>query len=120
MIEGIKAYKKKNQIPLDMKIKFDTIKVSHHGSDTNLSKDLLKHIDSPNWILCGCTSSAPHLHTFANIIYRPLLGGIQNRSFYFNSRYYKNNIYNKMNEEKLKLKNAGIEIEVIQNNEIVL
>ena len=31
VIEGIKAYKKKNQIPLNAKIYFDAIKVPHHG-----------------------------------------------------------------------------------------
>ena len=89
VIEGIMAYKKKNQIPLETKIYFDAIKVPHHGSDVNLSKELLKHIDSPNWIFCGCTSSAPHLHTLANIIYQPLLDAIQKRRLCFNSFYYR-------------------------------
>ena len=89
VIEGIMAYKKKNQIPLETKIYFDAIKVPHHGSDVNLSKELLKHIDSPNWIFCGCTSSAPHLHTLANFIYQPLLDAIQKRRLCFNSFYYR-------------------------------
>lgn len=120
VIEGIKAYKKKNQIPSDEKIWFDAIKVSHHGSETNLSKELLTYIDSENWIFCGCTSSAPHLHTLANIIYSPQSDAIQKRRLYFNSTYYKNNIYDKIKVEVSMLKNEGIEIEVAQVNEIAL
>lgn len=120
VIEGIMAYKKKNQIPLETKIYFDAIKVPHHGSDVNLSKELLKHIDSPNWIFCGCTSSAPHLHTLANIIYQPLLDTIQKRSLCFNSFYYKNDIYNKMKTKVPVLEKEGIKIEVLQINEITL
>ena len=120
VIEGIMAYKKKNQIPLEGKIIFDAIKVSHHGSDANLSKKLLKHIDSQNWIFCGSTSTAPHLHTFANIVYQPISGSIQKRRLFFNSHYYKNDIYNKMMTKVLMLKDEGIEIEVLQINEITL
>lgn len=120
VIEGIMAYKKKNQIPLETKIYFDAIKVPHHGSDVNLSKELLKHIDNPNWIFCGCTSSAPHLHTLANIIYQPLLDAIQKRKLCFNSFYYKNDIYNKMKTKVPVLVKEGIEIEVLQINEIAL
>lgn len=120
IIEGIKAYKKKNKIPIEVKIYFDAIKVPHHGSDVNLSKELLKHIDSPNWIFCGYTSSAPHLHTLANIIYQPLLDDIQKRRLCFNSPYYKNDIYYKMKNKVPILKKEGIEIEVVQINEITL
>ena len=120
VIEGIKAYKKKNKIPLETKIYFDAIKVPHHGSNVNLSKELLKHIDSPSWIFCGCTSTAPHLHTLANIIYRPLLDAIQKRRLCFNSSDYQNNIFNKMKNKIAVLEKEGIEIEVEQINEITL
>lgn len=120
VIEGINAYKKRNQIPLDKKIIFDAIKVSHHGSDANLSKELLKHIDSQNWIFCGSTDTAPHIHTIANIVYQPISDFIQKRRLYFNSRYYKNDIYNKMKTKVLMLKDEGVEIEVLQINEITL
>lgn len=120
VIEGIKAYKRKKQISLDKKIYFDVIKVSHHGSNTNLSKGLLSHIDSPNWVFCGCTNSAPHLHTIANIIYQPLLDGIQKRRLCFNLSYYKNDIFNKVKITAPMLKKEGIEIDVAQTNEIIL
>ena len=120
VIEGIKAYKKKNQIPMNVKIYFDVIKVPHHGSDVNLSKELLKHIDSQKWIFCGCTNTAPHLHTLANIIYQPLLDTMQKRRLCFNLPYYKNDICNKMKIKVPILKKEGIEIEVIQSNEIIL
>ena len=120
VLEGIKVYKKKNQIPSDEKIYFDAIKVPHHGSDVNLSKELLKHIDSEYWIFCGYTSSAPHLHTLANIIYQPLSDAIQRRILCFNSAYYNNDIYNKMITRVPMLMKEGIEIEVTQINEIVL
>lgn len=120
VIAGIRAYKKKNQIPLDEKIIFDAIKVSHHGSDANLSKELLTHIDSQNWIFCGSTSTAPHIHTIANIIYQPITDFINKRRLYFNSLYYKNDIYNKMKTITPRLLNEGIEIEILQANEITL
>lgn len=120
VIEGINAYKKRNQIPLEKKIIFDAIKVSHHGSDANLSKELLKHIDSQNWIFCGSTDTAPHIHTIANIVYQPISDFIQKRRLYFNSLYYKNDIYNKMKTKVLMLKDEGVEIEVSQINEITL
>lgn len=120
VIEGINAYKTRNQIPLDKKIIFDAIKVSHHGSDANLSKELLKHIDSQNWIFCGSTDTAPHIHTIANIVYQPISDFIQKRRLYFNSCYYKNDIYNKMKTKVLMLKDEGVEIEVLQINEITL
>lgn len=120
VIEGIQAYKKKNQIPLNEKIYFDAIKIPHHGSDANLSKELLKHIDSPNWIFCGCTSSAPNLHTLANIIYQSLSDVIQKRRLCFNLPYYKNNICNRMKMKVPILKKEGIEIDVVQINEITL
>ena len=120
VIEGINAYKKRNQIPLDKKIIFDAIKVSHHGSDANLSKELLKHIDSQNWIFCGSTDTAPHIHPIANIVYQPISDFIKKRRLYFNSRYYKNDIYNKLKTKVLILKDEGIEIEVLQINEITL
>lgn len=120
VIEGITAYKEKNQIPLNAKIYFDAIKAAHHGSDVNLSKELLKHIDSPNWIFCGCTNSAPHLHTLANIIYQPLSDAVQKHKLYFNSPYFKNNICNIMKAKVKVLKREGVEIEVVQINEITL
>lgn len=120
VIDGIKAYKIKNQIPLEEKIIFDAIKVSHHGSDANLSKALLTHIDSQNWIFCGSTDTAPHIHTVANIVYQSTSDYIQKRRLYFNSRYYKNDIYNKMKTKTPMLKDEGIEIEVLQINEISL
>jgi len=120
VIDGIKAYKIKNQIPLEEKTIFDAIKVSHHGSDANLSKALLTHIDSQNWIFCGSTDTAPHIHTVANIVYQPTSDYIQKRRLYFNSRYYKNDIYNKMKTKTPMLKDEGIEIEVLQINEITL
>ena len=118
--EGILAYKIKNQIPFNEKIIFDAIKVSHHGSDANLSKELLKHIDSQIWIFCGSTSSAPHLHTIANIIYQPLSDSIYNRRLFFNSLYYNNNIYNDMKTKAIMLEKEGIRIDVTQQNEIML
>ena len=120
VIEGIMTYKEKNQISMNEKIYFDAIKVPHHGSDANLSKRLLKHIDSPNWIFCGCTSAAPHLHTIVNIIYQPLLGTIKKRIICFNSKYYKNNIFEEMKNRVQILKKEGIEIVAKQINEIRL
>lgn len=118
--EGILAYKIKNQIPFNEQIIFDAIKVSHHGSDANLSKELLKHIDSQNWIFCGSTSSAPHLHTIANIIYQPLPDSIFKRRLFFNSLYYNNNIYNDMKNKAIMLEKEGIRIDVVRLNEITL
>lgn len=53
-------------------IKFDLIKVSHHGSIANTSKDLLKIIDSEKYIFStnGISFNHPDIETIARIINR--------------------------------------------------
>jgi len=53
-------------------IEFDIIKVSHHGSITNTSKELLEIIDSRNYIISsdGSKFDHPDIETIAKIINR--------------------------------------------------
>ena len=67
-------------------------------------RSFLKHIDSPNWIFCGCTNSAPHLHTLANIIYQLIGCHTQTQTNALIYLIYKNDICNKM-----KIKNSDVE-----------
>ncbi|MEJ5144730.1 AVAST type 1 anti-phage system MBL fold metallo-hydrolase Avs1a [Sphingobacterium sp. MYb388] len=64
-------------------IMFDFIKVSHHGSFNNISKDLLETIDAHNYLIStnGASHNHPDKKTIAHIINRPV--GFH-RKIYFN------------------------------------
>lgn len=63
---------KKHYSEYDFPIEFDIIKLSHHGSVTNTSKELLKAIDSKNFIISsnGSKFGHPNIETIARIINR--------------------------------------------------
>ena len=67
IVQSLKDYQK------DGTIIFDFIKVSHHGSFNNVSKDLLEKIDSPNYLIStnGGRHNHPDKETIAHIISRP-------------------------------------------------
>ncbi|UBM59570.1 MBL fold metallo-hydrolase [Marinilongibacter aquaticus] len=66
IVQSLKEYKK------DGIIKFDLIKVSHHGSFNNISKDLLELVDSPKYLIStnGGRHNHPDKETIAHIINR--------------------------------------------------
>ncbi|UMQ41575.1 MBL fold metallo-hydrolase [Chryseobacterium sp. Y16C] len=53
-------------------VKFDLIKISHHGSKNNTCRELLELIDSEKYIIStnGVTHNHPDLETIARIIHR--------------------------------------------------
>lgn len=63
---------------------FDAIKVSHHGSSENTSKELISIIDSQYFFFTGKTNTAPSINTIARIVTAPLTEGIQSRKLNFN------------------------------------
>lgn len=67
----------------DFPIKFDLIKISHHGCKNNTSPELLKFIDSENYIIStnGLSHNHPDLETLARIIHRETTF---TRKLYFN------------------------------------
>lgn len=94
MEEGLKKFREQKRIVEDDNIVFDIIKVSHHGSESNTSRDLLSKIDSSNFIFCGSNmGKAPSLMAIAKIICRRLSEEIDaecGRSLYFNLNHYSN------------------------------
>ena len=63
---------------------FDAIKVSHHGSAENTSKELISIADSQHFFFTGKTNNAPSINTMARIVIAPLTEGIQSRKLNFN------------------------------------
>jgi len=68
IVESLKTHYSEEKFP----IKFDIIKLSHHGSITNTSKELLDVIDTENYILStdGSIFGHPDIETIARIINR--------------------------------------------------
>ena len=63
---------------------FDIVKVSHHGSAENTSKELISILDSQYFFFTGKTSIAPSINTIARIVTAPLTEGILSRKLNFN------------------------------------
>lgn len=68
IVKSLKEYKK------DGVIMFDLIKVSHHGSFSNVSSALLEKIDAPEYLVStnGGRHNHPDKETIAHIISRPV------------------------------------------------
>ena len=63
---------------------FDAVKVSHHGSAENTSKELTSIADSQHFFFTGKTNNAPSIYTIARIVTAPLTEGIKSRKLNFN------------------------------------
>jgi beta-lactamase superfamily II metal-dependent hydrolase len=79
IIQNLKEHYKEEEFP----IKFDLIKISHHGSKNNTSPELLKYIDSEKYIFStnGLIHNHPDKETIARIISRE---SKFTRTLYFN------------------------------------
>ncbi len=68
IVKNLEKYYQEEELP----IKFDLIKVSHHGSKNNTNDELLKYIDSENFIFStnGHGHNHPDKETIARIICR--------------------------------------------------
>ncbi|QFI37038.1 MBL fold metallo-hydrolase [Moritella marina ATCC 15381] len=74
---------------LDRKIKFDAVKVSHHGSKYNTSKELLSKIDCNKFIISTNgprNYGHPHAETIVRIINSCIDNKYDECTFYFNYR----------------------------------
>lgn len=79
IIQSLKKYYKEEEFP----IKFDLIKIAHHGSKNNTSHELLNYIDSEKYIFStnGLIHNHPDKETIARIIHRK---AEYTRNLYFN------------------------------------
>jgi beta-lactamase superfamily II metal-dependent hydrolase len=79
IIQNLKEYYKEEEFP----IKFDLIKIAHHGSKNNTSPELLNYIDSEKYIFStnGLIHNHPDKETIARIISRETKF---TRTLYFN------------------------------------
>lgn len=79
IVKNLKKHYKEEEFP----IKFDLIKIAHHGSKSNTSPELLKLIDSEKYIFStnGLIHNHPDKETIARIISRPVEF---TRNLYFN------------------------------------
>jgi len=68
ILEGLKIHYSDEEFPIE----FDIIKLSHHGSITNTSRELLEVIDSKNYLISsdGSKFGHPDIETIARIINR--------------------------------------------------
>lgn len=96
ILESLKMHYSNQEFPIE----FDIIKVSHHGSITNTSKELLELIDSKNYIISsnGSKFGHPDIETIARIINRK---SSFTRNLYFN---YPPRFIKEINDAKIKAK----------------
>lgn len=68
IVNSLKRHYEEDKFP----IRFDLIKISHHGSKNNTSPELLSYIDSENYVIStnGSSHSHPDAVTIARIINR--------------------------------------------------
>lgn len=65
-------------------VRFDLIKVSHHGSAHSTTLDLMNYVDSERFFLTGGTAKAPSLEALSRILLAPLTNGITQREIRYN------------------------------------
>ncbi len=83
ILQGLKHYR-----PKAKKLKFDVIKVSHHGSDGNTSPELLDFIEAKHFIVStnGQKFNHPGLSCLARIVCRPTdKGKVRNLVFNYDT-----------------------------------
>ena len=99
LIASIKTLKK-NAKPL----KLDAFKIAHHGSEKNVSRELLELVDCRRFLIS--TSGSYFKHPKAAAIARIVKFGGQNPTLYFN---YRNSLTKVWNSDTFK-KNYGYEV----------
>ena len=94
ILENLKTHYSEEEFPIE----FDIIKLSHHGSITNTSKELLEIIDSKNYIISSDVSKFchPDIETIARIINRK---STFSRNLHFN---YPPKFIDEINKRNLK------------------
>lgn len=81
VMNGLLDYYKGKTFP----VLFDAVKVSHHGSHFNTTKELMRHVDSGNFFFTGGTEGKrPSVEAVGRIALRPLTNGINQRTMHFN------------------------------------
>jgi beta-lactamase superfamily II metal-dependent hydrolase len=110
IVQNLKKFYKDEESP----VKFDLIKIAHHGSKNNTSPELLNLIDSEKYIFStnGLIHNHPDKETIARIISRP---SEFKRNLYFN---YPLEILNDFKDEKMMQKYNFKIIETIDDKPI--
>ncbi|EEM56187.1 MULTISPECIES: MBL fold metallo-hydrolase [Bacillus cereus group] len=87
----------------EKKLRFDAVKISHHGSKHNTSPDLLKMIESEKYIISTNGRGKNFSHPDVETIYRIIaFNTLEKTKIIFNYKPF--NIYNKINVQGLKEK----------------
>ena len=115
VVAGLRNYYQEQAFP----IIFDAIKVSHHGSHYNTTKELIQYADTEHYFFTGGQEGKrPSEASVGRIILNPLPDGVKKRTLHFNFQTslvkqlkdnktlkgkYKFSIDTKKNELKIKL-----------------
>lgn len=110
IVQNLKKYHKDDEFP----VKFDLIKIAHHGSKSNTSPELLNLIDSEIYVFStnGLIHNHPDKETIARIISRP---SEFTRNLYFN---YPLEILDDFKDEKMTEKYNFKVIETLDDKPI--
>jgi len=77
-----------NKINMEEKIRFEAIKLSHHGSKNNTSLNLSAKVDSNHYFITGGKNGeGPHIETIAKIATKPLQEDKDYRKLHYNHTY---------------------------------
>ena len=81
VVKGLQQHYQEQSLP----ILFDAIKVSHHGSHYNTTRELIRHADSEHFFFTGGMElKRPSEETLGRIALCPLPDGLQKRTLHFN------------------------------------
>jgi hypothetical protein len=93
LIESIKLY-----MPAGGRLKLDAFKVAHHGSEHNVSPELLNLIDCPRFLVS--TNGSYFQHPTASAVARIIKFGGENRTFFFNYKTSYTELWDDMSLKK--------------------
>ncbi len=94
-------------------MKFDAIKIAHHGSHYNTTEDLMEHIDSEHFFMTGGEDGVrPSEAALGRILLRPLKCGLTKRILHVN---YPTALTNRLKKDTTLQKKYHFEVDYDQN-----
>ena len=95
-------------------MKFEAIKVAHHGSPYNTTENLMQHIESEHYFVTGGEDDVrPSEAALGRILLNPLKCGINGRTLHVN---YKTTLTDKLENDKSLQEKYHFEVDHDQNN----
>ena len=95
-------------------MKFEAIKVAHHGSHFNTTENLMQHIDSEHYFVTGGEDCVrPSEAALGRILLNPLKCGINGRTLHVN---YKTTLTDKLENDKSLQEKYHFQVDYEQNN----